>query len=160
MILEKINKACGYIAGGLVLISAVVILYDVVCRYAFNSPSLYAPYLSAFLILAAIFVGTAYTLQAGGHVHVEIIVDKLRPLPRKICFTIGYVFSMVFVAALTKACWQFSLKAIEGGWKAQGNLPVPSIVLYGIMTLGSLLLLVTLVAKIIEIWKKKEAVNE
>lgn len=156
MVLRTINRICGYIAGILVMLSALVMLYDVFCRYVLNAPSLYAPYIAAFMILGATFIGTAYALQAGGHVHVEILVDKFKPLPRKICYTIGYCFSMVFVFFLTRACWQFMEKAIRNNWNAQGNLPIPSAILYGVMVLGSALLLITLVAKIIEVWNKKE----
>ncbi|MCL1896286.1 MAG: TRAP transporter small permease subunit [Clostridiales bacterium] len=155
MILKIINKVCGYISGMLILIAAIVIMYDVVCRYFFNSPSLYAPYIAAFLILGAVFIGTAWALQAGGHVFVELVTDKLKPLQRKVCFTIGYSFAMVFVGALTRACWNFSLTAAEAGWRAQGNLPIPSVILYGVMTFGAALLFVSLFAKIVETWRAK-----
>lgn len=152
--ITKFNRICGYIAGAFVLASAAVMLYDVFCRYALNSPSLYAPYIAAFLVLGASFVGTAYALQAGGHVHVEIIVDKLKPLPRKISYTIGYIFSIIFVFFLTRSCWQFTMDAIEKNWKAQGNLPIPSAILYGVMVFGSALLLITLLVKIYQTWEK------
>lgn len=159
MILRTINKALAYVAGGLILAASLVLLYDVVMRYLFHSPSLYAPYLAAFLSLGAIFLGTPYTLQAGGHVHVEIIVDKLAPIPRKVCYTIGYLLSMVFVFCLTRACFRFAAKAYENHWNAQGNLPVPSVILYGIMTLGSGLLLLTLVLKLVELWRRKSGAD-
>lgn len=150
--LTKFNRICGYIAGVFVLGSAAVMLYDVFSRYVFKAPSLYAPYIAAFLVLGAAFVGTAYALQAGGHVHVEIIVDKLKPLPRKICYTIGYCFSIVFVYFLTRACWKYATEAVINNWKAQGNLPIPSVILYGVMVFGSALLGITLLVKIYQTW--------
>lgn len=158
--ITKFNRICGYIAGSFVLGAAAVMLYDVFCRYALNSPSLYAPYIAAFLVLGAAFVGTAYALQAGGHVHVEIIVDKLKPLPRKICYTIGYCFSIIFVFFLTRACWQFAVKAVAENWKAQGNLPLPSVILYGVMVFGSVALLITLLVKIYQTWEKPQNKEE
>lgn len=155
-VLKRINKYLGYIAGSLILIAALVMIYDVISRYVFNSPSLYAPFIAAFLILGAVFIGTSYALQAGGHVHVEILIDMLKPLPQKICRTIGYLISMVFVFFLTRASLIFTLRAFENQWRAQGNFPIPSVILYGIMFLGSLLLLITLAFAIIETWKKKE----
>lgn len=154
--ITKFNQICGYIAGAFVLGSAAVMLYDVFSRYALGSPSLYAPYIAAFLVLGAVFVGTAYALQAGGHVHVEIIVDKLPPLVQKICYTIGYCFSIVFVFFLTRACWQLAVTAVENNWKAQGNLPIPSVILYGAMVFGSAVLIITLLVKIYQTWEKKK----
>lgn len=160
MILTKINKALGYFAGALILAAAFVMLFDVIMRYIFGSPSLYAPYIAAFLSLGAAFLGTPYALEAGGHVNVEIIVDKLPPLANKICYTFGYLFSMFFVYFMTRACWMFAVKALENKWKAQGNLPVPSVLLYGVMTLGAGLLFLTLVLKIVQVWKNKTETTE
>jgi TRAP-type C4-dicarboxylate transport system permease small subunit len=157
MFLKKFNKICGYIAGALILISAGVIMYDVVCRYFFNSPSLYAPYISAFLMLGAVFIGTAYAMQAGGHVFVELLVDKMGSTLRRVSVTVGYVFSLIFVGALTRACWQFSVRAVENSWKAQGNLPIPSVILYGIMTFGSAMLFITIITMTVSVWRNREA---
>jgi TRAP-type C4-dicarboxylate transport system permease small subunit len=156
MILKKINKICAYLAGMFVLIAAIVMLYDVVVRYTLNSPSLYAPFIAAFLVLGSIFIGVSYSFQTGGQVYIEIFVDKLPSLPRKICFTIGYCMSLFFVGALTKACWQYMIQAAENNWKAQGNLPIPSAILYGVMVIGTSLLMLSVALKMFEIWKKEE----
>jgi len=153
--LKKFNTKLGYIAGLLILATAVVTMYDVVARYFFNSPSLYIPFISAFLILGAIFIGTSWAMQAGGHVFVEIVTDKLKPLPRKICFTIGYAFAMFFVGHLFNACFGFAQIAVANNWKAQGNLPIPSVILYGVMSFGTAMLFITLIMKAIETWRPK-----
>lgn len=156
-VLRTVNKICGYIAGVFVLLSAVVMLYDVISRYFFQAPSLYAPFIAAFLVLGATFIGAAYSLQAGGQVYVELLVDKMKPLARKICMTIGYIFAMIFVFFLTQACWQYASDAVKNNWHAQGNLPIPSVILYGVMVVGSVLLLLTLIQKILETWFAKAA---
>ncbi len=156
---KKFNTVLGYISGAMVFISACVMLYDVFCRYALGSPSLYAPYIAAFIVLVAIFIGTSYALQAGGHVYVELLVDKLAPLPHKILRTIGFGMSIFYVVFLCRACFQFAVRAAENNWLAQGNLPIPSVILYGAMTIGSALLIISLVVAIIDLWQKKEVAN-
>ena len=54
-----------------------------------------------------------------------------------------------------RACFHFAVKAVENNWNAQGNLPVPSVVLYGVMVLGSVLLFLALIQKIIQQWRGK-----
>ena len=156
MILKKINKAFGYIAGLLIFVAALVMFYDVISRYIFNAPSLYAPFIAAFLVLGAIFMGVSYSFQSGGQVYVEILIEKLPLLPQKIVFTCGYVLSLLFIGTLTKSCWDYAVKAWEGNWKAQGNLPIPTVILYGVMIGGLVLLLLTIVLKMIEIWSRKK----
>lgn len=160
-IIKKFNRILGYIAGAMVFIAACVMIYDVFCRYVLSSPSLYAPYIAAFLVLGATFIGTAYALQAGGHVYVELLVDKLGGLPRKIMRTIGFAFSIVFVVFLCRACWQFAVDAFTNNWKAQGNLPIPSVILYGVMVFGAAMLVITLVIAIVDLWKgRKEGADK
>ncbi|MBQ9932029.1 MAG: TRAP transporter small permease [Firmicutes bacterium] len=154
--IKHFNRILGYIAGALVFIAACVMLYDVFCRYALNSPSLYAPYIAAFLVLGAAFLGTAYALQAGGHVYVELLVDRLGGLAQKIMRTIGFAFSIVFVFFLCRACFQFAGDALANGWRAQGNLPIPSVILYGVMTFGAAMLIISLVIAIIDLWMGKK----
>ncbi|NLY72043.1 MAG: TRAP transporter small permease [Clostridiales bacterium] len=155
-VLKAFNKILGYISGGLICISALVMLYDVITRYILKSPSLYASYAAAFLMLGAVFLGTSYALQTGGHVNVEIFLDKAKPLPKKILLTIGYVLSMVFVFFLSRACLTFAMRAVENQWRAQGNLPIPSVILYGVMFIGTVLLFITLIFTIVELWMKKQ----
>ncbi|NLP30378.1 MAG: TRAP transporter small permease subunit [Clostridiales bacterium] len=159
-VLKAFNKILGYISGALICISALVMLYDVFTRYILKSPSLYASYIAAFLMLGAVFLGTAYALQAGGHVNVEIFIDKAKPLPRKILITIGYLLSMVFVFFLSRASLTFAIRAFENQWRAQGNFPIPSVILYGVMFLGTLLLFITLVFSIVHLWKNKQKEGE
>ena len=151
-VFKAFNRILGYISGSLIMISALIMLYDVISRYVFKSPSLYASYAAAFLILGAVFLGTSYALQAGAHVNVEVLIEKLKPFPKNILLTIGYLVSMVFVFFLSRACWSFAVKAFENQWRAQGNFPIPSIILYGTMVVGTVLLLISLIAAIIDLW--------
>ena len=75
--LKKLNAVLGYICGILVVITALILLYDVFCRYVLGEPTLWAQQIAAYMVLVATFFGTSYALQSGGHVHVEIIVDEL-----------------------------------------------------------------------------------
>jgi TRAP-type C4-dicarboxylate transport system permease small subunit len=125
-----------------------------------NSPSLYASYIVAFLTLGAIFIGAGYSFQAGGQVYIEILVDKLRPLPRKICFTIGYCLGLVFVVELIIECWKATGVAYEFKWEATGNLTFPVFILYGVMAFGCALLALTIGMNLVRMWKDKDAFKE
>ena len=154
--IKIVNKAQGYIGGGLVMATALVMLYDVVMRYIAGSPSIRAPFLASFLMLSAIFVGTAYALQHGGHVHLSILLDKLKPLPVKICLTVGYCFAGIFVYFLARESFNHAVTAARMNRVAVGHLPVPLSILYGIMVFGLAMLLISLAGKLVEVWLNKE----
>jgi len=154
--LKAVNRVLGYVSGALVLASAFVMLYDVILRYVFHSPSIRAPFLAAFLMLGAIFIGAAHTLFHGGHVNVEILIDKFSAVPKRICLSLGYIMSIVFMGYLTRACFNFAVTAARDGWRAMGHLPVPMVYLYGIMVFGSSMLMLALFAKLCALWTTKE----
>ena len=135
-------------------------LYDVVSRYFFNSPSVYAPAIVSFLTLGTVFFGASYSFQSGSQVFIEIVIDKLPPLPRKICVTIGYCLALFFVGVLMKESWSLSSKAIVSGWVTAGNVQIPSILLYGLMVLGCFLLFLSVVMALINVWTKKSSEEE
>lgn len=156
MLLKRINRFLGIVSGSLVLITGFIMLYDVFSRYILGSPTVWAQNICQYLILIAAFLGTSYALESGGHVNVEIIVDRVKPLPGKILMTIGYIIASSFVGALMKSCWNYAVLAYKMEWDASGNLPIPSYLLYGIMVVGCIILLITLIASIIEIWRAKD----
>jgi TRAP-type C4-dicarboxylate transport system permease small subunit len=149
MLLKKLNLVLGYTSGFLFFLTAVIMLFDVFSRYILGAPSVWAQSISQYMILTAAFLGTSYCLQSGGHVHVEILVDRVKPIVRKILLTIGYLFALTFVGALTKSTYDYALLAYEFKWDAMGNIPFPSVILYGIMIFGCIMLMLTLIAKLI-----------
>lgn len=156
MLLKKINRFLGILSGALVLITGFIMLFDVFSRYILGSPTVWAQNVSQYLILTAAFLGTSYALESGGHVNVEIIVDRVKPLPGKILMTVGFLIAICFVGGLLKSCWSYTVIAYQMEWDASGNLPIPSSLLYAIMVIGSAILLITLIASIIETWKTKK----
>jgi len=135
-------------------------LYDVISRYIFNSPSPSAPFIVAFLTLGAIFFGIGYSFQAGGQVHIEILVDKLPLMVRKICFTVGYCMTLFFVSIMLRECYKFASRAFEFGWVAFGNVQMPMGILYATMTLGYVLLILAVISKFIQLWVPAKEVGK
>lgn len=152
------NFICAYVGGVFISISALIMLYDVICRYFFNAPSLYAPFIVAFLTLGALFFGIGYSLQAGGQVHIETLVDKLPPLIRKVCFSLGYCFTLFFVFFMIRATFRMADRAFTLGWVTVGNVLMPMGILYSVMTIGYALLILAAISKLIQLWIPKKDV--
>lgn len=155
-ILTRINTICGYIGGAFIVISALIMLYDVVMRYFLNSPSSFAPFIVAFLTLGALFFGVGYSFQAGAQIHIEILVDRLPTLPRRISYTIGYLFALFFVGALALESWKFTVKSYKSNWMTYGNVAMPSCILYGIMVFGCIILFLTIALALFDLWKRND----
>ena len=153
--MAAINTFCSYLGGVFISIAALVMLIDVIGRYIFNSPSLYAPFIVSFLVLGALFFGIPYSFQAGGQVHIETIVDRIPPLARKICFSFGYCLTIFFVTFMFRACLRFSGMAFSFNWVTVGNVLMPMGILYAIMTFGYAFLILAVISKFVQIWLRK-----
>ena len=100
---EKSSLFFGYLCGGLVLFMMFSIVYDVVMRHIFHSPTIWADEVSSYLLVGITFMGTAYTLSVGGHILVEVIVESLPPLVRR---RLELVTDSLTLAFLLILCFQ------------------------------------------------------
>ena len=53
--------------------------FEVVSRYVFNEPTVWATEYSTYLLLGMTFVGLAYAQKHGSHIRVELLVGRLAP---------------------------------------------------------------------------------
>lgn len=90
-----------------------IMISEIVMRYFFNRPMIWAHETSQFLYGGYIVLAGAYTLMASGHVNVDIIWGRLSPRKRAIVdiCTAGFVF--LYLGVLF---WE-SLKVTITAWK-------------------------------------------
>ena len=77
---RAVNRAFALIASVLVLAIVAAILREVVFRYAFNEPSIWALDGARFTLLFVFFLALAPALESGHHVHVDLF-DPVIPAP-------------------------------------------------------------------------------
>jgi TRAP-type mannitol/chloroaromatic compound transport system permease small subunit len=103
-------------AGTLLIIPLVVsMLTEVIARYVFNSPTLWA-YETAYMVTGSFFLlGVAYTLQVGGHVKVDLMTDLLPDRANHIIYVVGYTLSGIFVIWTTVGLTESFLETYHSG---------------------------------------------
>jgi len=101
-LIDKVSVIFGYISGGFVFLMMVIIGYDVVMRHIFNDPTIWADEVSCYLLVGVTFLGAAYTLTMGGHIHVETLVVRLNPKTRQRLEFVTAVLSLAFLVVLTR----------------------------------------------------------
>ena len=100
---ENINQWMGRITLYLVFMLPAVMLYEVVLRYIFNSPTIWAFEVSNFLFGGIIILGGGYLLLHKGHVSVDIIYNRLSVRGRAILDLCTAPLFFLFVGVLL---WQ------------------------------------------------------
>ena len=100
---ENINHWAGQITLYLVFLLPAVMLYEVVLRYIFNSPTIWVFETSNFIFGGIILLGGGYLLLHRGHVSVDILYNRLSVRARAILDLCTSPFFFLFVGVLM---WQ------------------------------------------------------
>lgn len=91
--IEKFNEKAAKISAWAVIVLILVITYEVISRYIFNSPTSWSYEMSYFLSSFSIMMAMAYTLQTKKHVNIDIFYNRF---PRKMQLILSIIFTLVF----------------------------------------------------------------
>lgn len=129
---------------GLALVAAVAlgamslwISYDVVARYVFAAPTIWAGDLAEYTLLAATFLGGPWLVRRNGHIAVEVAVERL-PHSAQLALRRG-VFAVAAIACAIFAWFAFAKTAqlLELGRVAPKSWEIPLWLPYAAMPLGA-----------------------
>ena len=81
-IVNILNDWVGRVISMLVFPMVGFLVWEVMMRYVFNQPTIWAHELSAILYAIFFLLGGAYTLQQKGHINVDILYLRLSPRKR------------------------------------------------------------------------------
>jgi TRAP-type C4-dicarboxylate transport system permease small subunit len=153
-ILRKIEKTTdlisGHLQGWLVFLLMVLVLGEVLTRYILQSPLSVADEMGGYLLVSITFLGLGYTWKEEGHVRVELITnilpEKIRRRLRFATLLMATFFCIPMIAG-SYSLIQDSLlfEARSGSW-----MRTPLVYPQALLLVGSLLLLLQLVAEIMK----------
>ncbi len=109
---DFVNAKFGWFVAFLMLPMIAIMVWEVIMRYFFNAPSLWAYEVSLFMYGAYIALAGGYTLLVKGHVNVDIIWGRLPLRWRSIVDVVTAALFFLFVGVLFKE----SLEAAMESW--------------------------------------------
>jgi TRAP-type C4-dicarboxylate transport system permease small subunit len=155
--IERLSEWSGYLSGLSILLSSVIIVYQVLTRYFLGVPGVWQIEVSIYLLLFTSFVGAAYGLKHDAHVGIDLLVVKMRPRRQKQM----RIFTSLMCIALTGVVgWRAFARwweATEQGWRADTLLSTPLSIPYFILPLGMTLVGLQFIVLIYEDWKALNA---
>ena len=101
------------LGGLMLLVVGLFVLYEVVCRYVFQSPTLWVMDYSIYFVMWAVLLGSAYTMRTRGHVLVDIVIKKLPPVSRWYVQIAIHIVIMVFALIITAAGLHSCVRAYQ-----------------------------------------------
>ena len=97
-----------------------IMVYEVVARYGFNAPTVWAHEVSVLLAAIGFVFGGAYCMAEGTHMRVTVLVEN-RPGLARISEWLGLVAGVIYLSGLAFAAWRMAERAvwrfsISGAW--------------------------------------------
>lgn len=134
-LIDRVSAALGTLAAWAYFVIALMLGYEVVMRYVFVAPTIWAEELSRLLLVWATFAGMALLVHRRQHIAITLVTDLLPERARRW----QQVFVLGFVAALALAIvWYGSGIALDSlmrgrttgsmldmpAWINQASIPV------------------------------------
>ena len=113
---DFLNEWTGRIASWLTIPLCLLVIFDVVLRYIFNRPTVWAWDINTQFLGAASALGGGYALLYDGHIGVDVLVVNLSKKKKAIIDLITSIFFFLGIGALLwlagKAAW-FAVQTLE-----------------------------------------------
>ena len=124
-VFDTIGRFSGFLAALGLLTMALMMCYEIVVRYVFNSPTAWVTEISTYLLVAVVFLGLACAQRNNSHVQVELWVDRLSRKSRLTIEQITQWISLFFVGVLGWQMASFNVREFVNGTRDWGLLSTP-----------------------------------
>jgi C4-dicarboxylate transporter, DctQ subunit len=139
-IVERCNVALGMVSGLGVLAMGIILTYEVVCRYFFNAPTIWAQETSTYLYMWTMLAAASYTLQEGKHVHVDLLIERFPPRGRMLLEGGTSVVGATFCAVVSVQAYQMIEATVRFAKVSATPLRVPLWIPQSALLMGFVLL--------------------
>ena len=148
-IFDTVGEWSGKVVAPIIAILTVVLIFEMVMRYAFNAPTVWVHETTQYLFVTYAFIAGAYTFRVGLHVNMDIFY---RRFPTRTKAAIDLFTSLVSLGYIIGLLWWGGLEALESikVWEFSTTVWAPPIYPFKAMIpIGAFLVLLQWLAKFI-----------
>lgn len=118
-IIERISNATGVIAAWLIAPLVFAAVYEVIARYVFNAPTIWAYEIGYLMTGSSFLLGMAYALNRDAHIRIDVLSAMLSQRTKALVDLVCYVVLLIpFLAWLTHLLWTRAYDAMISGEKS------------------------------------------
>lgn len=112
--IEKLNHGAAVVAAICIPIMAVTILYEVIMRYAFNAPTIWAYEVSYMLMGTSLMLGLGFCAQLRRNIRVDFFYDSVSPKQQSLIDLTGYILLLLPAAIwISWALFEYFIEAYK-----------------------------------------------
>ena len=112
-VIDNISDWSGRISSFLVFFGIFILAFEVVARYFFGAPTVWAHGYSQRIFGSYFVLVGAYTLFKNGHVRVDIIYQRFSLRVRALLDLLNYALLLIWSIVLIREGWMFFLSSYE-----------------------------------------------
>ncbi len=146
-----VSRACGYLAGVLIVASILVITQMVVLRYGFQRPTIWQTEFVIYSLVATTLIGAPYVMLRRGHVNMDILVLSAGPRARLRLAIIADLIGIAFCGLIFILAINFWHEAWAKDWHSDTVWRAPLWIPYAALPLGMGVLTLQIVANLISV---------
>ena len=113
--MDRLNDWCGWLVGLQILFVVGVIVYEVILRYGFGAPTLWANEVMIYLTAVAYLLGGGYALLHRRHVAVDVLYARFSPRTRARLDLVTLIFFLFYLGTLIWAGWLWAWDSMKLG---------------------------------------------
>jgi TRAP-type mannitol/chloroaromatic compound transport system permease small subunit len=148
-VIDRVNERVGRIVSCLVLFMMVSIVYEVVARYFFNSPTIWVMELNEYVLCAYTALAGGYTFLYGAHVNVDIVYQRFGVRTKALVDILTFFFFFLFIVILIWKSWGMAAEAWRFDEHSESLLAAPLFPSKVVIPVGGCLILLQGVAKLL-----------
>ena len=147
-LLGVVTKTAALLAGLCILATAFMVTYEIIMRGIFHSPTSWVMEISTYFIIAAGFLGMAYTLRRHGHIHVDILTSRLPASMQRVFEVVTTLVEIPLLYVCMTESMDYVTMSYEMNKLSPSILKVPLFIPQTFMVIGFALLFLELIRQL------------
>ncbi len=148
-IAEWLCTQTGWMAGALVVIMMAALVREVVGRYFFNQPTDWCVDLNSFLLVAMVYLGTAYTTSIDGHVRADFFYGRIKGRRKAYLDIFIDAVSIFYVSILLWEGWLLAWDSYISGEVSSGGVRWPLFPFQIMVPIGAAFVFLLLLSRVV-----------
>lgn len=152
-IVNAIETVMAWLAAGLLTLTGILLTYEVVARYFFNAPTIWAAELSQLCLIWACPVAMGWALSNGRHIRVTALTSQMPPRLRQMAEALSLLVILCFSVVVLIYGYDIFLDSFERGRTTGTMLDLPAWLPEASVPVGFLLLILSCLTCLWRTWQ-------
>jgi TRAP-type C4-dicarboxylate transport system permease small subunit len=125
-IVDRLSRLAAALAAWAFFLIGLMLAYEVIARYFFNAPTIWAEELSRFFLVWSVFVGSAWLIHSDEHIRVTVVVDRLPDALRRILRVLSILFVLLVASLVAFNGWPIMARSFASGATSGTLMDLPN----------------------------------